>query len=236
MSPIRLTLERFILRGSSRSSRSCRSSRSPVSKASIHPLFQRTRRIFLQFLNRSQTELLNPLNSSRALGPPGGSANHFTEIHWSEDRILVGQHICFDVPKGGLWLVLNSVIEGLDNVFLEMSGAGVRLYNRLALSRTVLRIRQTKHIHLNPGGYQGNNGVHMLGNTGRRVQSNRGPDGIDIRLSDPVPAKEIASGICAIDFEPFVFAAVFTGQPHVVKHRPDVEQLRIKLQATVLTG
>ena len=47
----------------------------------------------------------------------------------------------------------------------------------------------------------------MVGNTRRRVQSNRGPDDIDILLSDPMATKEIASRICTIDFKALVDAA-----------------------------
>ncbi len=65
--------------------------------------------------------------------------------------------------------------------------------------------------------------MHVLGNTGRRVQGNRGPDDVDIRLSDPMATKEIASSVRTIDFEPLMGAAVLMGQAHVVKHRTRIK-------------
>jgi hypothetical protein len=65
--------------------------------------------------------------------------------------------------------------------------------------------------------------MHVLWNTGRRVQGNRGPDDVDILLSDPMATKEIASSVRTIDFEPLTGAAVSMGQAHVVKHRAGIK-------------
>jgi hypothetical protein len=54
--------------------------------------------------------------------------------------------------------------------------------------------------------------MHVLGNTRRRVQGNGGPDDVNILLSDPMAAKEFASCIRTIDFEPLIVAAVLMGQ------------------------
>src|ERR1700739_1909245 len=116
-----------------------------------------------------------------ALASPRRSANHAAEIHSSKGGIFVGQNICFYVPKRRLWLVLNPVIERLDDILFEMRGARVRFYNRLTLSSSILGVSKTEHVHFDPGGYQGDHRVHVLRDPRSRVQSNRSPDGIDLR-------------------------------------------------------
>jgi hypothetical protein len=41
-----------------------------------------------------------------------------------EMRFLIGDHVSLDVTEGGVGLVLDAVVKGLDDVFLERRGAG----------------------------------------------------------------------------------------------------------------
>src|SRR6202007_5551 len=64
---------------------------------------------------------------------PGGAADHAAEISRREMRVLVGEHVGLDVAEGGMRLVPDAVVEGLDDVFLETAAARMRLHHRLAL-------------------------------------------------------------------------------------------------------
>ena len=58
-----------------------------------------------------------------ALPTPRGSSDDAAEIAAPEGRILIRQDICFHIAEGRLRLVLDTVIEGLDDVFFEMRAA-----------------------------------------------------------------------------------------------------------------
>src|SRR5882757_7508220 len=61
----------------------------------------------------------------RRLGGPGGVADHAAEIAAPKGRVLVGEDVGLDVAEGGVGLVLDTVIEGLDDVLLEARAARV---------------------------------------------------------------------------------------------------------------
>lgn len=50
-------------------------------------------------------------------------ADDAAEVAAVEMRLLVGDHIGLDVAEGRVGLVFNAVVEGLDDVFLELRGA-----------------------------------------------------------------------------------------------------------------
>ena len=62
-----------------------------------------------------------------------GGADHAAEILGPEGGILVGEHIGLDVPEGCLGFVVNAVVEGLDDLFLEAAGARVRADDSFAV-------------------------------------------------------------------------------------------------------
>src|SRR5712692_666270 len=64
---------------------------------------------------------------------PGGFSDDAAEIAAREERILVREHVGLDVAEGRLRLVLDAVVEGLDDVLLEMRAARMRGHHRLAL-------------------------------------------------------------------------------------------------------
>ena len=109
----------------------------------------------------------------------------------------------------------------------------MRLDYRISLGLAVLGISQAEHIHLDARRDQGDDGVHMLRNSGRGVQGNRGPNGVDLGLGNAVATQEVARDIRAIDLESLVRAAVSRHQSHVVEHGAGIEQFRIELQSAM---
>ena len=63
------------------------------------------------------------------LARPSRGAYHAAEILGPERGILVGENIGVDSAEGRLGLVVEAVVEGLDDLFLEAAGARVRADN-----------------------------------------------------------------------------------------------------------
>src|SRR5260370_33440615 len=91
------------------------------------------------------------LAAKRASFGPRGSTNHMAEIGALEGRVLVGKNVGFDVAEGRLRLVLDAIIEGLDDVFLEVNAARMRVDNRLSLGIAVFGVGQAEHVHFDAG-------------------------------------------------------------------------------------
>src|SRR5258708_2710788 len=176
------------------------------------------------------------LNARGPSAPPGRSANHAAEIAAPEGRVLVRKHVGLHVSECRVGLVFDAVVERLDDVFLELLGARMRVHDRFACRVAVFGIGQPQHVHLDAGRHQSDDGVHVLRDARRRVQSDRRPDRIDVVLANAVTAEEVAGGVRAVDLEALVGAAVRRGQAHVVKHRPRIEKLAIELETTMLSG
>src|ERR1700730_971665 len=85
---------------------------------------------------------------------PGGAADHAAEIAAPEVRIFVGEHVGLDVAEGGMRLVPDAVVEGLDDFFLETAAARMRLYHRLALRVGEFGGGNAQHVHLHARGHQ----------------------------------------------------------------------------------
>src|ERR1700681_22217 len=91
-----------------------------------------------------------PQAAPNARGPsasPGRSANHAAEIAAPESRVLVREHVGLDVAECRVGLVFDAVVERLDDVFLELIGARMRVYDRFVFPVTVFGIGQPQHVH-----------------------------------------------------------------------------------------
>ena len=163
-------------------------------------------------------------------------ANHDAEIPAVEMRVLVREDVGLDVAEGRFGLVLDSLIEGLDNVLLEVRRAGERLHHRLSLGVGKFVVSEAEDIHLDARRQQRDDRMHVLWNAGCRVQRDRRPHGVDICLRDSALLQEIPRRIRAVHLEALIVAAMRLGQTHVVKHGPRVEQFRIEFQAAMLAG
>ena len=105
-------------------------------------------------------------------------------------------------------VAFDAAVERLNDVVLEVIGTWMRVEDRFTFSVAVFGIGQPQHIHLDAGRHQSDDGVHMLRDARRRVQSDRGPDRINVALRNAMAAEEIAGGVCAVDFEALMGAAV----------------------------
>src|SRR5712692_7619865 len=78
--------------------------------------------------------------------------------------------------------------------------------------------------------------MHVFWNAGRRVQRDRRPNRVDVRLRDAVAVQELAGCVRAVDFEALLGAAVLRGKSQVMEHRSRIQKLRIEAQAPALSG
>ena len=124
---------------------------------------------------------------------------------------LVLKHIGLYVAECGVGLVFDAVVECQDDVFLELLRARMRVHDRFSFPVAVFGIGQSQHIHLDAGRHQSDDGVHVLRDARRRVQSDRCPDRIDVVLVNAVTTQEVAGDVRAVDLEALVGAAVRRG-------------------------
>jgi len=76
--------------------------------------------------------------------------------------------------------------------------------------------------------------VHVLRDTRRSVQGDRGPDRFDILLRNAVASQEVTGGIRAVNFEALIRAAVLIGKAHIMEHRACIKQFGIKSESATL--
>src|ERR1700722_16890930 len=100
----------------------------------------------------------------RDLPSPGGGADHAAEVAAPEGRIFVRENIGFDVAEGCLGFALDAVMEGLDDVFLEVRSTRMCMHYGLALRVGVFGIVYSQHVHFDAGRHQGYDRVHVLRN------------------------------------------------------------------------
>ena len=93
-----------------------------------------------------------------------------------------------------------------------------------------------EHVHLDAGGDERDDGMHVRWDAGRRVQRDRGPDRLDVLLGDAMAAEEVTGSIGAVDLEALMRARVLRGEAHVVEHGAGVKELGIEAEAAALAG
>src|ERR1700720_4937758 len=145
------------------------------------------------------------------LAGPGGGADHAAEILGLKRQILVGEHIGVDSAEGRLGLMVEAVIEGVDDLFLKATGARVRADDGLALGLGELGKSDTEHVHLDAGGNERDDGMHVRWDAGRGVQRDRGPDRLDLALGYAMAAEEVTGIIGAVDLQTLMRAGMLGG-------------------------
>ena len=75
----------------------------------------------------------------------------------------------------------------------------------------------------------------MLRHTRCGVQGDRQPDLLDVVSTEPVRLEELSRRVGTIDFKALVVAVITLHQPQVMKHRTDVQQLRVIDQVLAFT-
>src|SRR5258708_34150080 len=79
---------------------------------------------------------------------PMGAADHAAEILRLERRVLVREHVRIDRAKGGLGPVPHPIIEGLDDLLLEVARTRVSVDHGPALVVRELAIGDAHYVHL----------------------------------------------------------------------------------------
>src|SRR4029077_9796480 len=103
------------------------------------------------------------------LAGPSRGADHAAEILGSERGGLVGGSGGVGSAESRLGLVVEAVVEGLDDLFLKAAGARVRADHGFALGLGELGKSDAEHIHLDTGGNERNDGMHVRWDAGRGV-------------------------------------------------------------------
>ena len=167
---------------------------------------------------------------------PGGVPDDAAEVAADELGVLVGEDVGLDVAERGLGLLVDAVVEGLDDVFLEVGGAWVLGDDGVADLVGVEVVSEAEDVHLDAGGDQGDDRMHVLRDTGGSVQGDAGPDVVDVLLRDTALLEELGGGVGAVHFEAVLRAGVAGHQADVVEHGTGVEQLRVVVETALLTG
>src|SRR5260370_34194344 len=117
-----------------------------------------------------------------SLAGPARGSDHAAEILGPERGTLVGEHVGVDSAEGRLRLVVEAVVEGLDDLFLEAAGARVRADHDFALGLRELGKSDAEHVHLDAGGNERDDGMHLRWAAGRGVGRDGGADQLDRAL------------------------------------------------------
>src|ERR1700722_2006081 len=166
---------------------------------------------------------------------PRGSTDHAAKVASPETRIFVCEHVGIYGAKCRIRLVPETVVKGLDDIFLEAAAAWVGANDGLPLRLGVVGIGKSQHIHLDARGEQRDDRVHMWRNPRCGVQCDRCPNRVYGLLRNASAPQEVASGVGSVDLEAIVLAAVLASETHVMKHRSRVEQFGIEPQPLTLS-
>src|SRR5258708_38266498 len=90
---------------------------------------------------------------------PGGGADHAAEILRLERRVLVGKHVRIDRAKGGLGPVPHPIVEGLDDLLLEVARTRVSVDHGLAVVVRELVIGDARYVDLDACRNKGNHRI-----------------------------------------------------------------------------
>src|SRR5208283_1364810 len=118
-----------------------------------------------------------------------------------EFRVEQRKHVVVHGSEGGLRLVAESIVKGVDDLLLEVIPARMRLDYRLAVSVGYVKVAKSEDVHLNAGCDERHFRLLVLGDARRGVQRDGIPDYIDACFVDAMLPQEVARGICTVNFE-----------------------------------
>src|SRR5882757_5133073 len=98
--------------------------------------------------NLTRSRVAASLRGKTTSRRPSRSADHVAEVAALEGRVLVRKNVGLDVAEGRIRLALDAVIEGLNDVILEVTTARMRTDHRISLGIAILGIGEAEHIHL----------------------------------------------------------------------------------------
>ena len=117
-------------------------------------------------------------------GDPARVADQAAKVATNELGILVRKYVSLDVAEGGLRFLVDAIVERLDNLFFEVGCARILRDNSVSNLVGLLRIGKAEHVHLDTSGHECHNGMHVLRDARRRVESNCRPHSVKILLRD----------------------------------------------------
>jgi hypothetical protein len=79
---------------------------------------------------------------------PTGARNDAAEVYAFEVGVFERKNIVVDGPKRTIWTMLHSLIEGLDDIRLEVIAAWMGVHDSPPLRFRELVVRKAQHIHL----------------------------------------------------------------------------------------
>jgi hypothetical protein len=90
--------------------------------------------------------------------------------------------------------------------------------------------------HLDAGGDERNDGMHVLRDAWCRVQRDRGPDRLDVPLGDTMAPEKVSRDVGAVHLEALMRARMRGGKAHVVEHGAGVKEFGVEAEAAALAG
>src|SRR5271157_3660317 len=126
-----------------------------------------------------------------------------------ELRVEQCEHIVVHGSEGGLRLVAESIVKGVDDLLLEVIPARMRVDYRLAMSVGYVKVAKSEDVHLNARCHEGHFRLLVLGDGRRGVQRDGVPNHVNGCLVDAMLPQEVARGICTVNFEALGGATVF---------------------------
>ena len=130
------------------------------------------------------------------------------------------------IPDSKLAREVTELVRDTEPPLLFHHSSRVYYWGALTGNRVGLRY-DTEHVHLDAGGDERDDGMHVLWDAGSRVQRDRGPDHLDVPLGDAMAPEEIAGGVGAVHLEALVRASVRGSEAHIVEHGAGVKELGI---------
>src|SRR6202007_1220325 len=107
-----------------------------------------------------------------------------------EFRVEQREHVVVHGSPGGLGLVAESIVKGVDDLLLEIIPGGMRLASRLPVSIRYVKITKSEDVHVDAGCDERHFRLLVLRDARRGVQRNGVPHHVDASLVDAMLPQE----------------------------------------------
>src|SRR5271165_2259116 len=133
------------------------------------------------------------------------------EVGPFEFRVEQREHVVVHGSEGGLRLVAESIVKGVDDLLLEVIPARMRVDYRLPVNVRYLKVAKSEDVHLYACCHEGHFRLLVLGDARRGVQRDGVPDHVNGCLVDAMLPQEVARRVGTVNFEALGGTAVFLG-------------------------
>src|SRR5258708_23288129 len=165
----------------------------------------------------------------KSLFAPGRVKDDAAKVGPFEFRVEQREHVVVHGSESGLRLVAEPIVEGVDDLLLEVIPARMGVDYRLPVRVGYVEVANPEDVHLYARCHQAYFRLLVLRAARRSVERDGVPHHINGWLVDAMLPQEVTRGVGTINFEALGGAAVFLAQADVVKHHTDVQQLAIEL-------